>query len=166
MITKEILLEQFNACYDENGWFVALKNALRNLSATDANWKPAGVEHSVRETVNHLIFWNERWLRRFRGQAVKSAPQIAETFLNENEPDLSEAVWEAAVDRLYEVFDAWKRILETITEAKLAEKVSESYDAPWSAPLAQMNIHNAYHIGQIVFARKLQGSWKDGQGVS
>jgi len=25
MKTKEILVEQFTACYDENGWFVALK---------------------------------------------------------------------------------------------------------------------------------------------
>lgn len=28
-MTKEILLEQFTACYDENMWFVALKNALK-----------------------------------------------------------------------------------------------------------------------------------------
>jgi hypothetical protein len=29
MTTKEILIEQFTACYDENGWFVALKNAVK-----------------------------------------------------------------------------------------------------------------------------------------
>jgi hypothetical protein len=26
MMPKEILLEQYTAAYDENGWFVALKN--------------------------------------------------------------------------------------------------------------------------------------------
>ena len=36
MTTKETLLEQFTACYDENGWFVALKNALENLTADEA----------------------------------------------------------------------------------------------------------------------------------
>ncbi|MEJ7860576.1 MAG: hypothetical protein WKF90_02950 [Pyrinomonadaceae bacterium] len=30
---KSILIEQFTACYDENGWFVALKNAVKNLTA-------------------------------------------------------------------------------------------------------------------------------------
>jgi len=33
MTAKGMLLEQFNACYDEHGWFVALKNAVENLTA-------------------------------------------------------------------------------------------------------------------------------------
>ena len=40
------------------------------------------------------------------------------------------------------------------------------YQAPWFSPLAQQNIHNAYHIGQIVLLRKLQGSWDRTKGVS
>ncbi len=39
MTTKQFLLEQFTACYDENGWFVALKNAVKDLTAEQANWK-------------------------------------------------------------------------------------------------------------------------------
>ncbi len=31
MSIKRILLEQFTAAYDENGWFVAPKNILGNL---------------------------------------------------------------------------------------------------------------------------------------
>jgi len=33
MTAEETLLEQFTACYDENGWFVALRNAVKNLTA-------------------------------------------------------------------------------------------------------------------------------------
>jgi hypothetical protein len=33
MTAKGMLLEQFTAYYDENGWFVALKNAVKNLTA-------------------------------------------------------------------------------------------------------------------------------------
>ena len=33
MTPKQILLEQITAIYDQNGWFVALKNALNNLTA-------------------------------------------------------------------------------------------------------------------------------------
>ena len=36
MTMKETLLEQFTACYDENGWFVPLKNAVKNLMAGQA----------------------------------------------------------------------------------------------------------------------------------
>ena len=36
---KSILLEQFTACYDENGWFVTLKNALQKRgNLRDANF--------------------------------------------------------------------------------------------------------------------------------
>lgn len=33
MTTKELLLKQFTACYEENGWFVALKNVVKDLTA-------------------------------------------------------------------------------------------------------------------------------------
>ena len=42
MATKEILLEQFTACYDENGWFVALKNAVNK-------------RNNLRDTKNLLV---------------------------------------------------------------------------------------------------------------
>lgn len=167
MTTKEILLAQFIATYDENAWFVALKNTIQNLTAEQANWKPAGIEHSARETVNHLIYWNERWLKRFRNEQIEDAPEIAQTFFGgENEPDFTEKDWADLVQKLYKVFDALKAVLENIDEAKLNEQVSEKYEAPWSAPFANMNIHNAYHIGQIVIVRKLQGSWNPKQGVA
>ena len=36
MTTKVLLLEHFTVAYDENGWFVALENALHNLTAEQA----------------------------------------------------------------------------------------------------------------------------------
>ena len=36
MTIKEILLKQFDHCYDKNGWFVALKNALEGVTAEQA----------------------------------------------------------------------------------------------------------------------------------
>ncbi|MEP7037083.1 MAG: DinB family protein, partial [Acidobacteriota bacterium] len=75
MTIKEILLEQFTACYDENNWFVALKNALANLTADEADWKTENLDNSILETVNHLSFWNERWLKKLRNERVEDAPE-------------------------------------------------------------------------------------------
>ena len=58
MTAKSVLLEQFNACYDENNWFVSLKSVLDGVTAEQADWSPEGTGNSIRETVNHLIFWN------------------------------------------------------------------------------------------------------------
>ena len=165
MSLKDILQEQFKAGYEENGWFVALKNATANLTAEQAVWKAEGFDHSVWDAVYHLTFWNERWLKRYRGEPLEpGAIVIAETFQAPENP--TEPAWQATLYKLFGVMDAWKEILENITEEKLAELVSEKYGAPWNAPLAHMMIHNAYHTGQIVVIRKLQGSWDAAKGVS
>lgn len=165
MLAKEILREQFKAGYDENGWFVALKNAVANLTVEQALWKAEGFDHSVWEAVYHLTFWNERWLKRYRNEPLEPGKiVIAETF--QAQANATEADWQAALEKFYTVMDAWRDILKNITEEKLNELVSESYGAEWVYPLANMMIHNAYHTGQIVVIRKLQGSWDASHGVS
>ena len=35
----------------------------------------------------------------------------------------------------------------------------------FASEIAHVGAHNAYHIGQIVYVRKLQGSWYPSKGV-
>jgi uncharacterized damage-inducible protein DinB len=161
MSTKAILLEQFTTSYQENGWFVALKNAIDGVTAAQSVWRIDGLDHSIRESVIHIIYWNERWLNRYRGEKLAAdKDEISETFLSEAEPD-----WDAEKAKLFEVMDAWQGELENISEEKLNEQVSATYEEPWYVPLAHQNVHNAYHISQIVVARKLQKAWDPGKGV-
>jgi hypothetical protein len=46
--------------------------------------------------------------------------------------------------------------VETADEAKLKS---------WYSTIAHIGAHNAYHIGQIVYVRKEQGSWDREKGV-
>lgn len=164
MTIKKILLEQFTVTYEENGWFVALKNALEGLSVEEALWKEGELDHSIWELVVHLRYWNERWLRRFFGGEVgESKETIDATFRGESG---GAEEWKKLKDELFKVFADWKRAIETADEAKFGELVSAEYDEPWSVPIAHQNIHNAYHIGQIVVIRKIQGSWNAERGVS
>jgi hypothetical protein len=49
-----------------------------------------------------------------------------------------------------------EKLVETTDEQKLAE---------WAPTLGNICTHNAYHVGQIVYVRKLQGSWNPEKGV-
>ena len=71
MSMKAILLEQFHTSYSENGWFVALKNAIDGVTAEQSVWKIDGLDHSIRESVIHITYWNERWLKRYRGRKAR-----------------------------------------------------------------------------------------------
>lgn len=161
MDAKAILTEQFDACFDQSAWFASAKSALENLSADEAFWKPSHEIHSVAEIINHLNFYNQKHLRRFKGEDVKrTETEIAETFLYEI------ADWNKLLSEFTEIMSEWKNLLETVDDAKLSEKISSKSEHEWSLPIAHMNIHNAYHIGQIVVVRKLHGNWNSEQGVS
>ena len=161
MSIKAVLLEQFESYYEINGWFVCLKNAIDGVTQAQSVWKIEGLDHSIRESVIHITYWCERWLKRYRGEALEATKaEISETYLNDQAPD-----WEAEKARLFEVMDGWKEVLQNITDEKLNEQVSATYEEPWYVPLALQNTHNAYHISQIVVARKLQKAWDPGRGV-
>ena len=36
---------------------------------------------------------------------------------------------------------------------------------PWAATLGRIATHNAYHTGQILLLRKMQGAWDPAKGV-
>lgn len=164
MTKKEILLEQFNSCYDENGWFVALKNALDGLNVKEALWKEGELDHSIWELAVHLRYWNGRWLQKFSGGTVEESKESVDATFRSETGGAEE--WENLKNELFQVFADWKHAIETADEAKFDEQATADYEEPWSVPIAHQNIHNAYHIGQIVVIRKIQGSWNPTRGVA
>jgi uncharacterized damage-inducible protein DinB len=165
MTTKELLLEQFTACYDENGWFVALKNALLNLTAEQAIWKPENADNSIWETLSHLNYYNEAYLKRFKGiDYTYDVSNNDETFSSAE--NASEEAWGAEVERFVSVMSEWRKLLEAADETKFDEAVSAENQSLWSSLVSHINTHNAHHGGQIVLLRKLQGSWDAAKGVS
>jgi len=161
MTTKSTLIEQFDSAYDQSAWFVSALDAVKEISAEEAAWKPEEDIHSVAELVVHLNFWNERWLRRFRGEEVGSAEmEVAETFL------INAADWNKTLERFVGIMNEWRSLLTEADDEKFSELVSVKIPDEWASPIAQMNIHNAYHVGQIVLIRKLHGSWDANLGVS
>lgn len=164
MTGKEFLIDQLTMSFDENGWFVALKNGLKNLTAEQAAWKPDTLDNSIWGTLAHLNFYNERYLRRFKGEAVPPATgENSETFVNS---DASESAWQAETEKFDRIMSEWRAAIESAAEEKLSQMVSAENQSPWWEVISNINAHNAHHGGQIVVIRKLQGSWDASKGVS
>lgn len=150
------------ACHNQKNWFVPLNDALAGLTAELASWKDGSGNHSIWQLVNHLIFWNERWLIRFRGEVpAKMEGENSETFGTSG----SENDWKQSVQKLDEILTEWETRLKGMDDDLLKKEAFAGYGDSWIAMLTQTTIHNAYHIGQIVTLRKLQGSWNPEQGV-
>jgi uncharacterized damage-inducible protein DinB len=157
-------IQQFDAAYDKNSWFVALKNALIGLTAEEASWKPDGADNSIRQTVNHIYFYNHAYCERFKGVEYQyETDDNDETFA---EGDVSEDAWWREVARLDSTMNEFRDLIRAADESKLFESVPQKRERRWVDVISDINAHNAYHGGQILLIRKLQGSWDRTQGVS
>jgi hypothetical protein len=149
---KNVLLEQLKTTHAKKEWFVPINIALEGLTAEQALWSDGSGNHSIAQLASHLIFWNERLLRSFKElKEEEFSGNNEETFLAHDKKS-----WDAVVKKVDEVFAEWEKVIETADENKLKG---------WYPTLANMSTHNAYHTGQIVFIRKLQGSWEAEKGV-
>jgi len=161
-MTKDILLKQFNTCFDTNGWFVATKNAIKGVTAEQADWKPEGADNSIREIINHLNYYNNAYLERFKGNEYEY--KVAD---NDETFDKGEApTWDAEVERFDAIMSEFRQLLQNADESKFGTAVSATNQAKWSELVSNINAHNAHHGGQIVLLRKLQGSWDSSGGVN
>lgn len=149
---KTILLEQLHTTHDVKDWFVPVNIALEGLTPEQAKWKDGSGNHSIGQLASHLIFWNLQQLNKF-----KNLPQPAFDGNNdETFNSFDNTNWKATVQRLDSVLTGIEKAVEAADDAKLRS---------WYSNLAHINTHNAYHTGQMIFIRKLQGSWDPDKGV-
>jgi uncharacterized damage-inducible protein DinB len=149
---KSILLEQLKTTHDFKDWFVPVDSAIAGLTAEQANWTDGQGNHSIAQLTSHLIFWDERTLMQFKGEKPpKYDGNNDETFT-----PVDEKTWPAAVKKIDDVMTQWETAVEAADDAKLTK---------WYSTIAHVGAHNAYHIGQIMYVRKLQGVWDSSKGV-
>ncbi|SEW51941.1 DinB family protein [Chitinophaga arvensicola] len=149
---KSVLLQQLKTTHNKAEWFVPVNTAVEGLTAEQANWKDSSGNHSIAQLLNHLIFWDLGLLEKFNGKTP--AP-----FNGNNDETFSAttaAQWEASVKRIDSVLTAWENAIAQADEKTL----SSNY-----ATIADLNTHNAYHTGQIIFIRKMRGNWNPEKGV-
>ena len=149
---RELLLEELHTTHDQKDWFVPINVAVEGLTAEQAKWTDGKGNHSIGQLVNHLAFWNARALLRFKGEKPASYNGDNDETFNA----FDAKTWKATVSRLDSTMSDWEKAVEQADESKLKESASL---------IAHVSTHNAYHVGQIVYVRKLQGSWNPEKGV-
>jgi hypothetical protein len=149
---KSILLEQLKTTHNVKDWFVPAATAIAGLTAEQANWKDSTSNHSIAQLTTHLIFWNKQSLDKFEGKKPDAfSGNNKETFTK-----VDDKSWAAAIKELDDVLTEWEHAVQAADEKKLQG---------WYSTIAHIGTHNAYHIGQILYIRKMKGWWNDENGV-
>ncbi|MBP3041659.1 DinB family protein [Bacillaceae bacterium Marseille-Q3522] len=153
----DILRDQLQKNYATEAWYPPLKPALEGLNSAQASWHPTGeAANTIWETVNHLLYYNERMLERLKGNnPTFPAETNDDTFTVSHSSD-DESAWQAAVKRTEEVY---KDLLEVLSNKQDEDFDQQLSKGTFGETTFDILMHIAYHTGQIVQIRKLQGSW-------
>ncbi len=149
---RDMLLAELKSTHNSEEWFVPANIAVKGLTAEQAKWTDGKGNHSVGQLAYHLVFWNRQSLAKLKGEKPeKFSGNNDDTFNN-----FDEKSWNEVVQQLDQVLGELEKWIETADEAKLKENAQL---------FTRISTHNAYHIGQIIYVRKEQGSWDPKNGV-
>jgi len=157
---RSVLLAELHSTHDKADWFVPVNTAIAGLTPEQAKWIPtnaagkldSNANHSVGMLTYHLYFWNNNALATLTGKKPAPVPSNNDETFN----DYDAASWQKTVHDLNAVMKGLEDLVATADDATLA-KIAPT--------IANICTHNAYHTGQILYVRKLQGSWNPDNGV-
>jgi hypothetical protein len=149
---RSLLLHELHTTHNKADWFVPINVAVDGLTAQQASWQPSGGLHSSGQLAYHLLFWNRHMLQQLKtGKEEKYNGTNDETFTK-----FDDKQWNDLVKQLDQVMTDYEKFVDSADDQKLSSVATM---------VANICTHNAYHVGQIVYVRKLQGSWNPEKGV-
>ena len=148
---RELLLAELRSTHNKADWFVPGNTAVKGLTAEQASWSDGKGNHSVGQITHHLVFWNRWSLEQLKGSTEKYNGTNDETFYK-----FDSKTWAETVRQFDEGMNDIEKWVETVDEAKLKESAET---------ISTICTHNAYHVGQIIYVRREQGSWDPNMGV-
>ncbi|EJS68871.1 DinB family protein [Bacillus cereus] len=155
---KDVLADQLLANANDPSWYIPFSDAVKDLSEREAFWKPNEESNCIAEIVQHLLYWNSTWQKRYKESNVNAVPAIEDN--NKSFMLSNNQTFEELREKLLEKLLQWQNL---INEEKVeSDVVGFPVSAKWWEVLANVTTHNAYHIGQIIYIRKLQ-KYSDGQ---
>lgn len=124
----------------------------------DLNWRlvgeiPHGIQHSIWQIVNHMIYWQEFSLALLRDDTPRTPEHAADTWTDSVSPT-SESEWLNAVNTFLKGLHAVEGSMDNL-DATVAARHGRSR----AEVIGMLVGHNSYHLGQIVFLRQTLGAW-------
>ena len=138
---------------------IKTETALANVSPKFRNVRPPADVHSVWDELEHMRIAQEDILRYALDPSWKS-PEWPEGYWPSKTESVTDEMWKASVDGFTSGLEEVIKLIQN-SDVDLTAKIPHG---EWRTYLRQILLvadHNAYHLGQIVQARKLLGDWRE-----
>lgn len=142
-MSRELFVKRYGELWSTGVWAGPWSKAVGDLTAAQAAWRPAADRHSIWQIAQHVMFWRDFQLARIKDPGVPMPPEpVLQT--QWSQPDSpTEADWQDMRGRL-----------ERSHAAMLAAAGDPSTSLEHVLPVLA---HDAYHLGQVMYVRALQG---------
>jgi uncharacterized damage-inducible protein DinB len=154
-IDADVLADELRRALRGQGQFVDPLRAVDALDWTLAGETPPGFDHSALRLVNHMVYWQDRYLARLAGEDAPTPPHDSEGWPGPVVP-ADEAEWRDAVAAFTKGLADAER---AVTAAPLGETGPTLAGKTRLGTLNGLALHNGYHAGQLVQLRKVLGAW-------
>jgi len=132
--------------------------ALANVNPQFRNVRPPADVHSVWEELEHMRIAQQDILR-YTLDPSWTSPEWPEGYWPAKTDTVTDEMWQASIDG----FTADIEELIALVNNSAVDLTAKIPHGDWRTYLRQILLvadHNAYHLGQIVQARKMLGDWR------
>ena len=135
--------------------------ALEALATADAERRCDRAPHSIAETVAHMAFWQEWFVRRCNGVSDPLPASAAAGW-----PAVTAGSWPAIHERFVGGLEA-AAALDANDDRPLVPAIEFPPLADYTVRHALVHVaqHNSHHLGQIVLLRQMMGVWPPPSGA-
>jgi hypothetical protein len=130
--------------------FAHPREILAGITPQDACREMAGIPYNIARIIAHLHWWQAERISVARGgKLTEFEPRV------DDWPDVPQEDWEELVKGFLNGFEELLKIVDD--EQAMQRQIFD--DLPVCRMLLSHPTHNAYHLGQVVLIRRLQGTW-------
>ena len=154
---ESVLREQLVAMLRGGEAHIKAEAGVANVSPQFRNVRPGADVHSIWEELEHLRIAQEDILR-YTIDASWESPAWPDGFWPANTEGVTDERWKASVEGFLADLE---EVITLIQDSKLdlTAAIPHGEGRTYLRQVLLVADHNAYHLGQIVQARKLLGDW-------
>ena len=153
------LVDQLERAHAGDAWHGSSRaTLLTDVTADEARQSPGQASHSIWQLVLHMTAWTREVTRRVQGEQA-AEPDIGDWPPLPPTPD--ERAWRGALEALDEAHANLRTAVRALDASRLSAYVGDARHAAlgtgvtYAQTINGLVQHDAYHCGQVAFAKKL-----------
>ena len=154
MPNETVLREHVLALLEKEQAHAGFEKAVKNMPFELQGKRPQGAAHSPWEILEHMRI--AQWdILEFSRDEKHVSPEFPQGYWPDSAAPASDAAWKKSVAAFRRDLEAMKQLVAEADERQLYARIAHGNGQTLLREALLVADHNAYHLGQLVFLRKM-----------